>query len=720
MPLPTRETGQEYQESDLVVKVEMTGKPGIPADHRDNLNTQVPLGLLQRLAEHVIGNVRISGYEVAYGGGLVSVAVGEFFTKWWYINKVISSSWSHVASPKVVYLRVEVDRTTFEDNPNTGIQVAGRGLLPGPSIYAATAEYFYEDSMPTDIAGTGADGSFTRTAGTWSVDELQGREVEFYTADGVLVGPFVVTTNTTTVATIVGNVTGATSIRTAHYVKLADVDAAGVVTNQITTLAGTIANLLHTQNSDTHTSEDEFYVVDEPGSGNEIRVLTTRDLGNVVEPPQDDPGTLEPILNFRAISRPPAAPPTGWHGSVAPAPPAVEVDWGIDGTGTYTPATDTMVVAGGHDGPALATDDLVDYIFQDSAGELYKITANTAAASPGDTFDITIAPSAGQNEPSNGVFTVRTNALMFMVTITPYDPTETTLDVGRRIEVVLNPDNNGALRTEALINPNLTYGELINVKIEAFNNAATPVQRTENTDIRYAEYDTTTINVDEATISVTQHVDLNIWHWDDPGAFDRDIHVYGFASTVDGVAPVHPDDEILRPWAAAKAIGSPGATNKISIVVRTITGRLLSDTPATAEAKILGQTFSDLCQVYPELTFTDLTTFSDPGDGSSFATVRSPVKFTRPIYICAFDIEITSLTGTSPVIKPRIFTVNTPQQTLSGSQITGVGSSFDTFILGENVSVGEFIEVGFELVSGTVTDLDGTFILHYSEINPIR
>lgn len=62
------------------------------------------------------------------------------------------------------------------------------------------------------IPGTGAYGSFSRTAGTWTENAEIGKVAAFYSAAGALIGPFTVTSNGPTVLIFTGDATGATSL----------------------------------------------------------------------------------------------------------------------------------------------------------------------------------------------------------------------------------------------------------------------------------------------------------------------------------------------------------------------------------------------------------------------------------------------------------------------------------------------------------------------------
>lgn len=289
MPLPTKETGEVFLEEDLVVKVEMAPYPAVTADHRENLNTQAQLNFLRRLMEQVIGSARISGFSVTADGINVTVNPGELMTKFYYINKSSATAFGQVASDRIVYLRVTTKRVTFEDDPALGITVTGRGTVAGPSIYQGEVTFFYEAGpLPGAISGTGADGTFTRTAGTWVADAEIGKEVEFFDADGRLIGPFVVTDNDTTTLIFKGDATGAVEVRTDHYVLLADVDSVGVVTQNLPLIptggSGGSSDLWHEQNTDTHTTFPQFFVnaEDGPTDPDAKRVLTVDDL---VSPP---------------------------------------------------------------------------------------------------------------------------------------------------------------------------------------------------------------------------------------------------------------------------------------------------------------------------------------------------------------------------------------------------------------------------------------------------
>ncbi len=86
------------------------------------------------------------------------------------------------------------------------------------------------DGAPDAIAGTGANGSFTRTSGTWTVNSQTGRVIYFQTSSGNiqgpfvnLLGPFTVTSNTTTALSFTGDATGAVQTAT-HRAVVTDVN----------------------------------------------------------------------------------------------------------------------------------------------------------------------------------------------------------------------------------------------------------------------------------------------------------------------------------------------------------------------------------------------------------------------------------------------------------------------------------------------------------------
>ena len=67
-------------------------------------------------------------------------------------------------------------------------------------------------STTSPIIGTGGNGSFARTAGTWTIDGLIGYRVYFNNC-----GPFTITDNTATGLVFSGDATGATSISSLYY-----------------------------------------------------------------------------------------------------------------------------------------------------------------------------------------------------------------------------------------------------------------------------------------------------------------------------------------------------------------------------------------------------------------------------------------------------------------------------------------------------------------------
>ncbi len=93
----------------------------------------------------------------------------------------------------------------FTDTFETGARAAAQNGVSWGSV----------NSSP-NIAGTGADGSFTRTAGEWVVDIYAGKDIYLEDASSLpadLIGPFTVISNTTTTLTFVGDATGATRTR---------------------------------------------------------------------------------------------------------------------------------------------------------------------------------------------------------------------------------------------------------------------------------------------------------------------------------------------------------------------------------------------------------------------------------------------------------------------------------------------------------------------------
>lgn len=306
---PIRATGEQFLESDLVLKIEMLAEPNIPTDYSVNQNTQSLLNFLRRMMEDFIGLVRIQGWEVTHvpdppgtGTGSLQVSAGEILVKNYYINKAAVTVFDPAPSTgtHVLWLKLFSQRITFDSTPSTnplsldgeevvGVTVPGTSLrLPGSNQYRAVYELQLGPELPGALSGVGQDGKFTRGASEdlpqWAAGELVGREVEVYDNDGNLLGPFVVKSNTISECEFEGDATGGTTIRDALYIKLADIEmTSGIVgdlgvteadiVNSIPVLPGFVANLIHQQNTDTHTGASAFFVGGAPGASGAKRVL---------------------------------------------------------------------------------------------------------------------------------------------------------------------------------------------------------------------------------------------------------------------------------------------------------------------------------------------------------------------------------------------------------------------------------------------------------------
>jgi len=306
---PVRTTGEQFLESDLVLKLEMLAEPNIMTDYAANQNTQTTVNFLRRLMEQVVGLARIRGWEVAHvpdlpgaGTGSLQVSAGEILVKNFYINKggVTVFDPAPATGMHVLWLRVYSQRITFNSKPSTnplgldgqevvGVTVPGTTLrLPGANQYRGVYDIQLGSELPGPLSGLGQDGKFIRGASEdlpqWSAGELVGREIEVYDADGNLLGPFIVTANSISECEFEGDATGGVTIRDALYVKLADIEmrsgivgdlgvTEATVENDTPLLPGFVASLLHIQNTDTHTEESAFFVGGEPADPASKRVL---------------------------------------------------------------------------------------------------------------------------------------------------------------------------------------------------------------------------------------------------------------------------------------------------------------------------------------------------------------------------------------------------------------------------------------------------------------
>lgn len=306
---PLRTTGEQFLESDLVLKIEMLAEPNVPTDYAENQNTQTVVNFLRRLMEDFIGLVRLRGWTVSHvpdapgtGTGSLQVSAGEILVKNFYINKgaVTVFDPAPATGTHVLWLKVFAQRITFDSTPTqnplgldgqevVGVTVPGTTLrLPGSNQYRGVYSLHLGTSLPGMLAGLGQNGRFERGSAEdnpkWYDGELVGREVEVFDVDGNLLGPFVVTANDGSVCEFRGDATGGVLIRDALYIKLADIEmrtgtvndlsvTEATVENAIPVLPGFVSALLHKQNTDTHTEESAFFVGGEPADPASKRVL---------------------------------------------------------------------------------------------------------------------------------------------------------------------------------------------------------------------------------------------------------------------------------------------------------------------------------------------------------------------------------------------------------------------------------------------------------------
>jgi len=306
---PVLATGEAFHEDDLVLKLEMLPEPNIMTDYAANQNNQTTLNFLRRLMEQFIGLVRIRGWQVEHvpdapgsGTGSLQVSAGEILVKNWYINKSAVTVFDPAPAigDHFIWLKLYAQRLTFETpvtepplfldgSEETGVAVPSTSLLlPGANQYRGVYEIQLGTSVPGRIQGLGSDGLFVRddTAAnpTWDQENLLGREIECYDVHGNLLGPFTVTAFTNSQIEFEGDATGALTMADALYIKLANIEmSSGIVgdlgvtqaevENVIQPLPGFVSELLHRQNTDTHTSEPAYYVGGAPGAEASKRVL---------------------------------------------------------------------------------------------------------------------------------------------------------------------------------------------------------------------------------------------------------------------------------------------------------------------------------------------------------------------------------------------------------------------------------------------------------------
>ena len=306
---PLRATGEQFLESDLVLKLEMLAEPNIMTDYAANQNTQSVVNFLRRLMEEFVGLVRLRGWTVSHvpdapgtGTGSIQVSAGEILVKNFYINKgaVTVFDPAPATGEHALWLKVYAQRITFDSIPTqnplgldgkevVGVTVPGTTLrLPGANQYRGVYSLVLGTQVPGMVAGIGQNGRFDRGSAEanpkWSDGELVSREVEVFDANGNMLGPFVVTSNSELECEFEGDATGGVYIRDALYIKLADIEMrTGIVNdlsvteatieNVIPILPGFVATLLHRQNTATHTEESAFFVGGEPADPAAKRVL---------------------------------------------------------------------------------------------------------------------------------------------------------------------------------------------------------------------------------------------------------------------------------------------------------------------------------------------------------------------------------------------------------------------------------------------------------------
>ena len=513
-------------------------------------------------------------------------------------------------------------------------------------------------------------------------------------------------------------------------------DAAAIAESKISLAASTVdaKTNQHVQNTDTHTTQSTFHVGGVPASN--PRVLTEDDLERLDGPIiPDEPASMAVPINFSVIFTPPLiifnlSPSYSRRttSDIAPPPTATIINWGIEGVGTYDSGSDTFTITAGHDGPILAVDDLVDYIFIDSANEHYKITANTAAAAAGDSFTVTIAPFGGQAEPSNGSFTIRTNARSYFVTVTPYNSDGTTLNRNNDQVYWITPDGNNVMRTGLFPNYSIQQGVKVRVELNAVNRGVTsgPSVQTVGTDVFWGTVNdagAVTVNVISSTISVSPRVGAVLFTWSNPAEFVASSMFYQVAATIDGSTPEFLDDVIPMQRDSVGAIGipaEPGQTVKISVRVLDFAGDLLSTATGDANGRALGQAFADntidtgpISFDFDNAAFDDTTTL--PGTTLAHVIARN---FLRGLVVVGIEMVVNILSGTTPAIKGVVYRTSQSSINAFSQEITSVGGSIDNVL---QDGVGTLVSIAIEKTSasGAITQAKGYIIIHYQELGAL-
>jgi hypothetical protein len=392
----------------------------------------------------------------------------------------------------------------------------------------------------------------------------------------------------------------------------------------------------------------------------------------------------------------------------------LDVDWGIDGQGTYNPATDTLSVSS-HDGGSIAANALVNYAVVDANGNIYRILANTATTSPGGPFNITIAPVAGQPEPVSGAFTVMTPATDFVVSLEQFNDDFTTLS-GRRQWFNVAKTPTGVPRTEWR-SPVLPPGTKWRVIIVAKNAALTPgVVESPPVDV---VIERTTQQFNMPPITALAKAGVAVFSWTHPTGFlsTPDL-LYQLVVTKDGSTPTFPvifidmgTETFLTRENTIRVIAEPGTLVRVVGRIVNSAGRALG-TSSEAQVVVPAEVTMRLpVPIKDSFLLTDTDFVLDPVTGVRFARVDRQ-EFSFRVAVNSILFEVISLVGTgSPIIKPRVQSAANHSIAEVGPEVSTTGVTY--FEPTARQMLGDVVEIGVEKVQGTITDLQAILTVAY-------
>jgi hypothetical protein len=472
----------------------------------------------------------------------------------------------------------------------------------------------------------------------------------------------------------------------------------------------------HDQNTDAYTSSTTFRVKGVAGP----RVLTEEDLPVLTpKPPQDASTTLTAEPNLAVSFEDILAWQRGPLNNLlfAPRIPSIKVSWGVNGnadsvTGSGTSRTVTINAA--HNllaGTTVAVNGLANYLLRDSAGNLFRITANTAA-NPGASFTVTV--STPSTVPVTGAARIHSTATALQVVIKETGTNNVfSYDIG--------PDSAGLLPGAALPPFNGKSGVAYDVTLISFNARTVPTSvSVSKLAVKWGsngDVPTSALNVDPNQIAVvTDQFQVN-FAWPHPAGFDVAKHNYLIAHTSDGSTPTIFD----RPAAESSTGGAisfyASSYNTIRIKVRVVdmSGTVLSTVDAAADGTAINTYLSGNLQT--EMIPFSLTDADFTNLGDSLPTKKLRTKlFLQDVTIIGVAVTLTTMTGTGGLtVKGRAWETGIITNGVFSDPLTSLGD-FLTPVM--SLNIGKSIDIGLEKVTGTVTGTGvvGNILVYYREI----